>query len=540
MKKIKFLAPILAFAMFSCDQYLDINQSPNDVSFDQVTPEKLLPGAMSNTYAVQVTTMNQLGNVFMNSWAGNVQSFTGGYAREYQLNIDNSFYNGIWDGLYRNLMNFQGIINFENPNHQYDNYIAAAKICKAHYMQYIVDLYGDAPYSQAWKGAANTTPSYDDDFNIYKGLIAELEEARALIAAADPHADDIAEFDIMLHGDMAEWEKFANTIQLRMCLRMSEATGAVATYRDTKLAAIASGPFVDAHVTINPGYDLSTDGHMNPAFNTFGYDSAGNLQQNRTFITMTGHAYKSLQSYATTNWPAGTTNYEIISGSGVSYPNVTDGRSGRLFTVGSGAGIRRAVTQGSNQVDVGAIGTYPGLPCRLGLLGTFGLNGQVAVGYLDEYAACDGYVMTLSESCFLQAEAAVRYPSLFTGAQTLFNAGVTADFTLRNAALGTYLTTINTKPNFGFTASTTTAEKLHAIMYQKWIALMSIHGIESFIDYNRTGYPLTPLATTATQTRKPYRLIYPVSEYVANSANVPSVSTSEAFTINAKTPFWRQ
>jgi hypothetical protein len=540
MKKIKFLAPILAFAMFSCDQYLDVNESPNNVSFDQITPDKLLPGAMSNTYAVQVTTMNQLGNVFMNSWAGNVQSFTGGYAKEYQLNIDNAFYNGIWDGLYRNLMNFQAIIDYSNPNHQYDNYVAAAKICKAHYMQYIVDLYGDAPYSQAWKGSANTTPAYDDDFNIYKGLIAELEQARALIAAANANADDIAEFDIMLGGDMAEWEKFANTIQLRMCLRMSEATGAVATYRDTKLAAIASGPFVDAHVTINPGYDLSTDGHMNPSFNVFGYDSAGNLQQNRTFITMTGHAYKALQSYATTNWPTGTTNYEIISGSGVSYPNVTDGRSGRLFTVGSGAGIRRAVTQGSNQVDVGAIGTYPGLPCRLGLLGTFGLNGQVLIGYLDEYAACDGYVMTLSESCFLQAEAAVRYPSLFTGAQALFNAGVTADFTLRNATLGTYLTTINTKPNFGFTASTTTAEKLHAIMYQKWIALMSIHGIESFIDYNRTGYPLTPLATTATQTRKPYRLIYPVSEYVANSANVPSVSTSEAFTINAKTPFWRQ
>ena len=148
--------------------------------------------------------------------------------------------------------------------------------------------------------------------------------------------------------------------------------------------------------------------------------------------------------------------------------------------------------------------------------------------------------MTLSESCFLQAEAAVRYPSLFAGAQAKFDQGVTSSFTLRNAVIGTYLTTINTKPNFGFTASTTTAQKLHAIMYQKWVALMSIHAIESFVDYNRTGYPLTPLATTATQTRKPYRLIYPVSEYVANSANVPSVSTSEAFTINAKTPFWRQ
>jgi hypothetical protein len=75
-------------------------------------------------------------------------------------------------------------------------------------------------------------------------------------------------------------------------------------------------------------------------------------------------------------------------------------------------------------------------------------------------------------------------------------------------------------------------------MYQKWVALMGINAIESYIDYTRTGFPLTPLSSNAAQTRKPYRLVYPVSEYVANSANVPSMSPTDPFVKNTLTPFW--
>jgi len=213
-----------------------------------------------------------------------------------------------------------------------------------------------------------------------------------------------------------------------------------------------------------------------------------------------------------------------------------------LFTAGSGQTFRRAVTQGATLVDVTTpTGTLPGLPCRLGLIGHFNPYAQAPNQTLEEYFSCDGSVMYWSESRFLEAEAAVRYPSIFTGsAQTAFNDAVTDDFARKVATMGTYLTTINTKPNFGFSASFTTAQKLHAIMFQKWIALMGVNAIESYIDYTRTGYPLTPLPTVATQSRKPYRLIYPISEYVANSANVPSMVAADAFAINAFTPLWKR
>jgi len=539
MKKIKLLAPILAFAFFSCDQYLDVNDSPNQLTFDKASPNKLLPGAQTSTYRVQATTMNQLGNVFMNSWTRNVQSFGNGYDKELQLNLDSGFYSAIWDGLFRNLKNFDAIIKYPNPDGKYDLYVAAAKICKAHYMQGIVDLYGNAPYSQAWQGNVNLTPAYDDDYAVYQNLFTELEDARDLINNAPVDAEDIAPYDVMLAGDMTRWTEFANTIQLRLCLRMSEVTGAKATFRDDKLDDIAAGPFLSDNVIVNPGWNESTDDQANAAFNTFAIDVAGVARQNRTFITMTGHAYKSLQSYASTNYPAAGSQ-EIIAGSGVFYPNVTDPRSARLFTAGAGQGAnRRGVTQGSSLVDVGLnSSTYPGLPCRLGLNGVFNPYGVHTGATIPEFCAIDGFVMTYSESCFLQAEAAVRYPSLFSGAQFWFDEGITDNFAFRNATVGSYITTINTKPNFGLTASTTTAQKLHAIMYQKWVALMSINAIQSYFDYTRTGYPLTPLSTNAGQSRKPYRIMYPVSEYVANSANVPALGANECFAVNAQSPFW--
>jgi len=542
MKNIKFILPLLALALFSCSDYLDVNTSPNNLTFDQASPAKLLPGAQTSTYRVQAITMNTLGNVFMNSWTRNVQSYGNGYDNELQLVISNSFYSGIWDGTYRALKNFDAIIKYPNPDGKYNNYVAAAKICKAFYMQRIVDLYGKCPYSKAWEGSDNTTPSYDDDFAIYKDLVANLEQARALIAAADPDAEDISGVDVMLAGDMAAWNEFANSTELRLLLRMSEATDAtVVAYRNTKMQAIAAGPFLSANVAINPGYNGSTDSQATPGFFAYAYVTAGTTQGNRVFITMSGHAYKALQSTATTNWPVGATR-EIVPGSGVSYPDVTDPRSARLFTAGSGQTFRRAVTQGSTLVDVTTpTGTLPGLPCRLGLIGNFNPYAQAPNQTLEEYFSCDGSVMSLSESKFLEAEAAVRYPTVFTGsAQTAFNAAVTEDFTRKVATMGTYLTTINTKPNFGYSAAFTPAQNLHAIMFQKWIALMGVNAIESYIDYTRTGYPLTPLSTVTTKTRKPYRLIYPTSEYVANSGNVPNVVEADVFAINAFTPFWKR
>jgi hypothetical protein len=74
---------------------------------------------------------------------------------------------------------------------------------KAHYMQYIVDLYGDAPYFEAFKDNKYNTTGFIDDAVIYKELVKELE-ARALIAGATSTTEgvttDIVLVEIWLNG----------------------------------------------------------------------------------------------------------------------------------------------------------------------------------------------------------------------------------------------------------------------------------------------------------------------------------------------------
>ena len=177
----------------SCDEYLDVNDTPNSALIAAVPPNLKLAAAQSQIYRVisgdnrgssadiRNSSMNQLGNIFMNSWAGNSNSVGSAYLDEYTVNMGTSFYNEIWDYSYINLANLNSIVTYDSQD--FDNHKAIAMILESFYMQYIVDLYGDCPYSEAFKGQNNLTPKYDDDAAIYKALVTEINEAIALIDA---------------------------------------------------------------------------------------------------------------------------------------------------------------------------------------------------------------------------------------------------------------------------------------------------------------------------------------------------------------------
>lgn len=556
MKNIKFILAfvVVGLVSVSCDDNFAINDvNPNAPQFEDVPPRLLLPGAQSQTFRTQATTLNQMGSILTNAWAGNVNSYASPFSREYKLSVDNSFYNGIWDNFYRNVANFDVIIKFANPDHKQDKFIAIAKILKAHYMQYIVDLYGDIPYTQAFLGQSNLAPKYEDDFSIYKALIQELDDARDIIANDDPNALDASASDVMLQGNMTAWRDFANTIELRMLLRMrSSSVSGVSAYVASRVPALSGASFVTSDVLINPGYDNSTDSKQNPFFGTFVFDTSA-AATGRTLIVASGHIARILNGGRTvvggvmTNDPA-YAKYLPFQGASI------DSRGARMFfRIGSGSlAAVRGVKQGSSTSDTQGSGTSQ--VSRLG----FGItkypttsNSMVANAAGRDWAAAQsGVVMLASESYFLQAEAA-HFLSGFGGdAQTLFETGIQKSFeyysVLGNpygiAAIDAtnYINTANTVPGVGWTASATDAQKLEAIMFQKWMALHSIHGGEAYIEYVRTGYPQTPLALTAEQTNKPYRLSYPLSEYVANSSNVVSLSPNQLFSVNSYTPFWKQ
>jgi Starch-binding associating with outer membrane len=554
MKKINlFLLLIFSIVTLSCDDYLDVNQNENRVLLQDQTPEDLLSAAQSDTYREQAQTMNRLGNIFTNAWSGNNLTFASPLFDEYTMNINVNFYSRIWDLQFRRIANFETIAKKPNPGGVNDNFIAAAQICKVHYMQYLVDLYGDVPYNEAFKYTANLTPKYNDDQFIYRKLIGELESAKALIIAANPNATDITPYDVMLGGVMSDWYAFANTIELRMLLRMSNSTGAVAAYRDAKLVTlnndVTTGPagYITASVKVNPGYNTKNDESLSPYYGYVERDATGTTVALRPFLVPSGHALKSLSLYSLyvpnspAPFPAGTSsgNSTTVIGTQL-YPNVSDPRRTRIFSNGV------AATQGSTVVDV-LIASTPGAFGRVGGLGL--LNPYNAVSPLTVFTDLVGvnnYVMTLAEAKFLQAEAGLRGYTGFSAASSVadYNAGIDDSMnylTVTPAANTAYKTAISNKIGYSMTAAgSTPAQKLQGLMYQKWVSLIGIHGIESYIDYTRTGYPIAPLPIGNVKPNRPLRLNYPNSEYVANSANVPSVSDAEIFTLNAKSPFWLQ
>jgi len=70
MKKFKIFASLLLIGAItaSCNDYLDVNENPNQIHEDVLSPQLVFPGAVSQIYRTQAGTMMQFGNVMMNSW----------------------------------------------------------------------------------------------------------------------------------------------------------------------------------------------------------------------------------------------------------------------------------------------------------------------------------------------------------------------------------------------------------------------------------------------------------------------------------------
>lgn len=522
MKKYIITSMVGLLALTSCR--LDDNLSPNDPLTTQVSVKQRLAAAQTSSYAVQAGTMNALGNLWMNSWSGNIYQYGNPATNETNLTLSSGFYQGIWNDMYRAITRYQVIIDSDqaamNPNH-----VAIAKIMKAYYMQYIVDLYGDVPYSEAFKEQTNVTPKYDNDADIYKALAQELYDSRDLItsAAGKPEYVVSSTEDVMLSGKMDDWTKMANTVLLKLAVRISDTTDATGVaLRNDIVSKLSGAEFVSKDVMIQPGYNSSSPESQNPLYNSFGrYTSSGGNNTAGYFLyRASDHIVKTLKGDPS----------KVSAG-------VSDPRIGFLFATSKEYCTNVTTYNGLVQGAGKAPDDCPNGTKRTN--GSFSGFGGIFIKSAAEGSSAPGVVMFVSESELLQAEAAVYFPGSFSGGQTHFEKAVRASFAFdgMDAAQATaYLAAIAGKPMIGWGADMNS--QIAAIQFQRWIALTNYNALESFINYRKTGYPETPLSLSSTKPNKPYRLVYPGSEYTANAANVPQMTGDDAFVINSFTPFW--
>lgn len=539
MKKL-FLYSSIAIAAFtvSCRE-MDDNISPNNVDPATISPRQLLAASENIVFSTQAGTLNSLSNVWTNTWAGNYYYYGNPLTTEYSLDISNNFGTGIWSSSYITAANLQNIINNGSnlPLHS-----AIAKILQAYTLQYVVDFYGDAPYSEAFQRQANLTPKYDNDADIYKALVLKVNEA---IDQIELHKNNITSDiavssteDVIFKGDVIKWQQFARNVKLKLLLRQSKVTDtSIRSFVNQQLQTLATGStanFFTDNVAINPGYSNQNAATVNPIYANYGVST-----YNGALNTGGWRLYKLSEFYA--NNVNGTTY-------GVGAADLRGTRQFRRFSqseaaqgVTSPRGIKQGGSKPAGSVETGysyIAGNFVGgnLETYYTYLGSTTDGANIA----SKKASQDGYLALNSENKLLLAEAATLYPTIFTfSAQSLYQAAVQDSFAyynLTSTQATSYLNGLN-NTSVGWAGA---PNQIAAIQYQRLVCLANLRQVETYINYLKTGYPAIPNADTAIYPNKPYRLIYPLSEYTGNSSNVPNVSQSQVFVKNQYTPFWNQ
>ena len=256
-------------ASISCsDEFLDVNDSSTNPPTS--TAELTLPAAQKYT-ADMYYNANNAGNAFnlLGGIYAGVISDSGDrvwYNTEQQYFINTDTYQSLWNNTYLLALNsYHFVESVEEEG--YDNYIAIAKIMKAFHFATLVDQYGDVIYSEAFQRGDNIAPTYDDDKEIYDALYADLNLAINMINDA-PEGTKAVISDIMLGGDMTEWQKFANTLKLRMLLRQVN-TGENLASKYNEIMNNGIG-FIDATVNVNPPYADQAN-QQNPFYALHGF-----------------------------------------------------------------------------------------------------------------------------------------------------------------------------------------------------------------------------------------------------------------------------
>ncbi|MGB2758644.1 MAG: SusD/RagB family nutrient-binding outer membrane lipoprotein, partial [Maribacter stanieri] len=148
-----------------------------------------------------------------------------------------------WPIFYQNLRDNEIILNLSQENTAFAVYEGPARIMKAYMAAGLTDLFGDVPYSEAFKSDTETvTPVYDSQESIYmdeNGVFDNLDKG---IAAIENYTGTIAlEGDILFNGDLEGWIRFANSLKIKYLMRVSGKIDVAAQLQ----TIVAEGNFID-------------------------------------------------------------------------------------------------------------------------------------------------------------------------------------------------------------------------------------------------------------------------------------------------------
>jgi len=418
------------------------------------------------------------GDQFFDDWQGmnNFCSYTGHvtkiqYIDEARYQYRSNVVDNAWRDYYRIQMDLQKLkdkaIAAENPYME-----AVATTYSVFLWQMAVDQWGNIPYSEAASAESteNWTPKYDNAEEIYNDLFNKLEEAnnKFNITGLPANQTEIGDGDFIYGGDASKWQKFANSLRLRLAVRISKSNPAKAK---SEMETVFNNPSKYPIFTSNDDEaKLKWEGAA-----PYKEPWAEN-HENRDDHAMAQTIVDSLINLGDPRLPV------------IAEPN------------GEG----------------NYIGAPEGAPN-----GTFNPDTISRIGYMyrDDVAGYTWF-MRYSELEFIIAEAAMNGWSTPEDAETAYLNGITASF--EETGVSDQFDAYVANPLVAFTG--TDADKYHKIYLQKWIALFK-EGQELWAEQRRTDFPPMPSASGSVygpenHNRGPFHYPYPVSEQVLNSSNI--------------------
>ena len=454
MKKFLIYSILIGLTATSCTK--DIT----DYNVDPKNPETV-PAAFTFTNAEKnlgdvITDMSVGANVFR-LWAQHWTETTYNDEANYDV-IGRDLADGYWTNIYTNVLNdlksskeiiqADALLNEQTKANQ----LAIIDILQVYSYQILVDLSGDVPYSEALQ-VDNFTPVYDDASAIYEDLIRRVSEDQATLANG---GNSFGSADIYYNGDTSKWRKFANTLKLRLGMRLADVNPDLAS--TTVQEAYEDGIMESSDDNAIIMYEGSAP-NTNPLYDLF-------ILQNRA-----------------EDYIAGVTSVDYLQ-------SVNDPRIDDFF---------------DENLEDGYLG---------GPIG--GNNSYAGYTHIDPALVATpdapGAILEYFEGQFFLAEAVER--GFITGdAQEFYENGVTASILKYNgtqAEADAYLS----QPEVAYDSSNW--EEL--IGTQKWIALFN-RGFEAWTEYRRLDEPDFLVNSALTDLPVPTRVFYPTEEPALNETN---------------------
>jgi hypothetical protein len=482
--RIVGMAAVLAVFLFifdSCTKnFEDINTDPNNAGFDKAAPDMIL------TNVIEMTT-DRVQEIFLGEEMGNCwvqHEAKVQYTDEDRYIYRTSVVNATWSGFYAGPGMCVTTLYNTAVARQHDNYKGVALVMKMYIASVVTDLHGPVPYFQAWGGSLNTLPAYDSQESIYRDIIAKLDTANTLLTVDGAAIGG----DILFNNNILKWKKFANSLRLRLLLRMSGRDEAFATAEMSKIIADAA---------TYPIFESNAD---NAALQYLGsFPNNHPINENRK--TRDDHRIsKTLIDLLWTNSP--NLDYRVCiyaeKDGNNTYEGMPNGLTSSQAASYNGNGIKNTCKMGSYFTAA----TAPGMLMSYAEL-QFILAEAAFKNYIPGDAEAYYYAGIYgSYAQFGDALVAAVDNAGFLGSPEWTSDSLAADFIANDV--------------FGWDA----AKAMELIATQRWVATFD-QGLQAWFEWRRTGWPvLIPAAEGMNNGKIPVRVPYPTDEAARNPSSL--------------------